>query len=653
LELECGNIPQGIIYDSTSQYLFVADTLNNRVMIFDVSSITNGENAVNVLGQSNFTSSTEATTQSGLRGPYGFSSNSTNQKLFVGDASNNRVMIFQLPKITTASLSSATVGKSYSATLSVTGGASPYTCSLQSGSLPSGLTVNSNCTISGTPTSNSDYTFTVRVSDSAITSPETTGFWYDKSLTLTVYPAPVAETVSTALSGGAPGAFSGGGVGGTAVPTPVQQTILPDGTIIIEPITETIQNVTETITDIIAPPLSAPTPEPTPSEQPSTQPSETPASLINPEQAPSLPPPSPAPLFPESRPVPSFETPIAGNSSSLFLNIITEAKASFNQTIETVQVAYREVKTIANTPAGKVTTRTAVVVPVAVAVAQGVAGTLLPQVSSLADIYSILIRILGLLGESLGIKKRARKWGIVYDSKTKRPIDPAYVKIINEYGKIVSERFTDMEGRFGFLVPPGRYKIEASKTHYSFPSKLNEKRDELYDNLYYGEIISIADSSIVNVNIPMDPTDIDWNEEIKKKIMSFDPNKEIWKKKISRYFFLAGFILSPLVYWITPSPFNLAVIFFYFFILTIQQFGFKQKTFGRIYDKETGKPMPFAKIKVSFAGDSNQVIATSVSDITGRYYILVAAKGNYHLDIEGKPLTIEAKEKVINFDLWV
>ena len=299
------------------------------------------------------------------------------------------------------------------------------------------------------------------------------------------------------------------------------------------------------------------------------------------------------------------------------------------------------------------TTRTAVIVPVAIAVGQGITGTMLPHAFSLADTYSIIIRILGLLGEALGIKKRTKKWGVVYDSKTKRPIDPAYVKIINEYGKIVSERFTDMEGRFGFLVPPGKYRIEANKTHYSFPSKLNEKRDELYDNLYYGEMINIADSSVVNVNIPMDPQGIDWNEEIKKKIMAFNPTKEILKKRITQTLFLIGFILSPLVYWITPSPFNLAVVFFYFLVLTLGQFGFKPKTFGRIYDKDTGRPIPFAKIKVSFADNPEQIILTAVSDITGRYYILVAARGSYLLDISGKRLTVEAQEKVINFDLWV
>jgi DNA-binding beta-propeller fold protein YncE len=87
--------PQGVAFDTTNQRLFVGDQLNSRVLVFDVASITNGENAVNVLGQPNFTSSSYATTQSGLRLPTSIFYSSANQKLFVGDSENNRVMIFE------------------------------------------------------------------------------------------------------------------------------------------------------------------------------------------------------------------------------------------------------------------------------------------------------------------------------------------------------------------------------------------------------------------------------------------------------------------------------------------------------------------------------------------------------------------------------
>jgi len=62
-------------------------------------------------------------------------------------------------------LATALVGKNYSVALNESYGTPPYTFSLVSGSLPPGLSLSSSGLIYGTPTHNSNYTFTVRVTD--------------------------------------------------------------------------------------------------------------------------------------------------------------------------------------------------------------------------------------------------------------------------------------------------------------------------------------------------------------------------------------------------------------------------------------------------------------------------------------------------------
>lgn len=63
-------------------------------------------------------------------------------------------------------LPGANRGSSYSVTLRATGGTTPYRWSLAGGSrLPSGLTLSSSGTISGTPASTGTFTFTARVTD--------------------------------------------------------------------------------------------------------------------------------------------------------------------------------------------------------------------------------------------------------------------------------------------------------------------------------------------------------------------------------------------------------------------------------------------------------------------------------------------------------
>jgi len=68
--------------------------------------------------------------------------------------------------ISTTTLPAATIGAAYSQTLTATGGTTPYTWSVTSGTLASGLTLSTSGVISGTPTSVGS-TFTVSVSDSS------------------------------------------------------------------------------------------------------------------------------------------------------------------------------------------------------------------------------------------------------------------------------------------------------------------------------------------------------------------------------------------------------------------------------------------------------------------------------------------------------
>ena len=71
--------------------------------------------------------------------------------------------------ISPASLPSANVGASYSATITASGGTSPYAYTVSSGDLPPGLSLNpSSGVISGTPTGGGSFSFTIAASDSAV-----------------------------------------------------------------------------------------------------------------------------------------------------------------------------------------------------------------------------------------------------------------------------------------------------------------------------------------------------------------------------------------------------------------------------------------------------------------------------------------------------
>jgi DNA-binding beta-propeller fold protein YncE len=92
--------PSSLAYDSNNDYLYVVDSENYRVLVYDVSSITNGENAINVLGQADFISAEATTTQNGMSSPTGVAISSDGNTLFVAEGAVGRILVYDVSSIT-------------------------------------------------------------------------------------------------------------------------------------------------------------------------------------------------------------------------------------------------------------------------------------------------------------------------------------------------------------------------------------------------------------------------------------------------------------------------------------------------------------------------------------------------------------------------
>src|SRR5262249_50701827 len=97
--------------------------------------------------------------------------------------------------------STGTVGSTYSLSLGVSGGTSPYTYSIASGSLPAGLTLSQAGAISGTPASGSNGSYPVTISVTDTESPAQT---VSSSTTIAIGAATASPLtiVSSALASG-------------------------------------------------------------------------------------------------------------------------------------------------------------------------------------------------------------------------------------------------------------------------------------------------------------------------------------------------------------------------------------------------------------------------------------------------------------------
>jgi DNA-binding beta-propeller fold protein YncE len=104
--------PLGLAHDSIRQLLYVADANNSRVLVYDVATLTNGEGAVHVLGQPNFTANfPSAGTNNGLAVPTDVAYNKNDNVLYVSDRNNHRVLIFDLVNITDGEAATAVLGQ--------------------------------------------------------------------------------------------------------------------------------------------------------------------------------------------------------------------------------------------------------------------------------------------------------------------------------------------------------------------------------------------------------------------------------------------------------------------------------------------------------------------------------------------------------------
>ncbi len=257
---------------------------------------------------------------------------------------------------------------------------------------------------------------------------------------------------------------------------------------------------------------------------------------------------------------------------------------------------------------------------------------------SLSELVFIPFRLWSLLLAAFGLSKRRPPWGTVYDSITKQPLDPAYVVLYDRYGIEVATSITDLDGRFGFLVPSGIYKIVANKTNYKFPSEklAGQKKDELYQDLYFGEELEVTENSPITKNIPMDPLNFDWNEFAKKQqnLMKFYSKRDAILRQISDTLFAAGFFIAFIAFLVSPVLYNIIIFSLYILLSILREVGYKTHKLGGVVEKATGTPLPYAILRV-YSIATNQEIAHKVTDMKGHYYCLIQ-NGNYFVTIEKK-----------------
>lgn len=127
--------PSDVWTDGTR--LVVADTDNHRVLIWNQFPTGNGQAADVVLGQASFTTGTAATTASGMRVPAAVAS--AGSQLFVADSKNNRVLVWNQFPTATGAAADAVLGQPDFTTSNTKDPSSGAAASARTLSQPSGV----------------------------------------------------------------------------------------------------------------------------------------------------------------------------------------------------------------------------------------------------------------------------------------------------------------------------------------------------------------------------------------------------------------------------------------------------------------------------------------------------------------------------------
>lgn len=233
----------------------------------------------------------------------------------------------------------------------------------------------------------------------------------------------------------------------------------------------------------------------------------------------------------------------------------------------------------------------------------------------------------------VGLRRRPKVWGVIYDSNTKRPIPLAKIELVDSTGRVLETRYADRDGRYGFLTSPSsmhahelRVRIRAQKSGYAFPTVRSAAGTDfvVYRNAYRGDEVVLHGDALVKYDIPVDPlvrghASLGWS---------------VWHlfrtliDKLLLLGFYIGLVVVPLNLWLLPNTTNIVIFTIFFLVNGIQMFVM-HRPYGVTLDALTGKRLPYALVTLNDLQGNR--VGFAVSDEQGRFILSGEQNKDYEL----------------------
>lgn len=225
-------------------------------------------------------------------------------------------------------------------------------------------------------------------------------------------------------------------------------------------------------------------------------------------------------------------------------------------------------------------------------------------------------------------------WSTVYDSKSKKPLSGAIVRVSSK-GSLLHTVVTGVSGVINMKLKKGKYKIHVTKAGYTFPSNLKPlANDGYYQNLYYGSDFQMGSTSNMKLNIPLDQLGVLREVKLGDKVSSFAVSVVSGLSPLLLVFITISQIIVWPNYidsWIFASVSALLLSLRY--ILNAE---------GKVYPGKVvdlnGKPVSNVQI-VIYNREWNKVVDRVISNSEGEYEALLL-KDKYYVKIANPDLEL-------------
>ena len=248
-------------------------------------------------------------------------------------------------------------------------------------------------------------------------------------------------------------------------------------------------------------------------------------------------------------------------------------------------------------------------------------------------------------------RMRKRKWGVVFNSLTKQPVDLAIIRLVHFETKLVIQtRVTDKLGRYWFLAKKGNYLLEVVKPGYVYPTTYlaNKAEDVEFVDLYHGSKLELQEGEVIAMNIPVDPV---VSEETPTRVIA-----RKFARVLRHSLAFSGVLLGMIVLVVSPNVVSalllLAQIGVYLLFRRLA-LPAKPKSWGITFDAKTRKPLSGAIIRI-FEKKFNKLLETQVTDANGKYgffvrrnvFFLTVEKPGYKKYVS-KDIDLSTKEEAV------